>query len=236
MFYEFCVIILLIMPRGPRVDVGDYVYHVINRAAGRRTIFPDSGAYRSFEDLLIEGQKTWEMPMLAYVIMPNHWHMLVYPRKDGDMGKYFHWLTTTHACRLRAFRNTIGEGPVYQGRYKSFLVDTDAYVLTALKYIECNPVRAGLVETPEEWKWGSAHRRIFGTEQERALLAPPPVPLPDSYRVWINAGESEEALRQIRGSVSKGIPFGDDVWRDRMITKFVLKHTTRPAGRPKIIK
>lgn len=224
------------MPRGPRIDVGGYVYHVINRAAGRRTIFPDSGAYQSFEDLLIEGQKTWEMPMLAYVIMPNHWHMLVYPKKDGDMGKYFHWLTTTHACRLRAFRNTIGEGPVYQGRYKSFLIDTDAYLLTALKYIERNPVRAGLARTPEEWKWGSANRRIFGTEQERALLAPSPVPLPDAYRAWINAGEEEEALEQIRNSVTKGIPFGGDTWRDEMITKFALRHTTRLAGRPKIIQ
>ena len=214
------------MPRAPRIDVGEYIYHVINRANGRVRIFHTESDYRLFEELLMEAREQFEMRILAYVIMPNHWHLLLYPLHDGDIGRFMHWLTTTHATRHHARQKSVGGGHVYQGRYKSFLVDTDRYVLTVLKYIERNPVRARLVTTPESWKWGSAFRRINGTKASRALLAPSPVPLPHKYRQWINDTEHTEELELIRNSVNSGAPYGSDMWRDEL-DELLRSHKTK---------
>jgi putative transposase len=156
------------------------------------------------------------MRIIAYVLMPNHWHLLLYPREDKNMPDFMRWLSTTHATKFRSKTKTVGTGHLYQGRYKSFLVDTDAYLLTAVKYIERNPVRAKLVTLSEEWKWGSAYRRIRGTKKEQLLLAPSPVPLPYHYRAWINESEQSEELDEIRKSVQKGTPFGGE----KFLTQF----------------
>ena len=177
------------MPRAPRIDVGEYVYHVINRANARMPIFRTDKDYKLFEELLVEAQELFGMRIMAYTIMPNHWHLLLNPEEDGAIGIFMHWLTTSHATRYHAMHKTIGGGHVYQGRYKSFLVDTDNYFLAVLKYIERNPARAKLVREPEAWRWGSAYRRISGTKEEKRLLTPPIVPLPRPYQKWINQTE-----------------------------------------------
>ena len=177
------------MGRAPRIDVGDVVYHVINRANARARIFHDATDYQDFEYLLSEMKETFDMRILAYVIMPNHWHLLLHPMNDGDMSKALHWLGTSHVRRHHTRKETIGNGHLYQGRYKSFPVQEDLHFLTVLKYIERNPVRAKLVSKAEDWKWGSAHRRINGTERQRSLLAELPVDLPRGYKQWINTAE-----------------------------------------------
>ena len=123
----------LFMARGSRISVGDVVYHVINRANDRATIFHSDADYRDFVYLLHEMCETYDMRILAYVVMPNHWHLLLYPKNDGDLGKSIHWLTTSHVRRHHSRKGTIGHGHLYQGTYKSFIVDTDAYFLTVLK-------------------------------------------------------------------------------------------------------
>ncbi len=110
------------MPRAPRVDVGDQIYHVINRANGRQTIFKTPEVYRQFEQLLKTAVEEKGMRVLAYVLMPNHWHLVLYPHNDGDLGRFMQWLTLTHTQQHRARTETIGYGQLYQGRYKSFLI------------------------------------------------------------------------------------------------------------------
>lgn len=197
------------MPRQPRLALGGYVYHVLNRANGRSTLFHTPDSYKEFERMLAEANDLFSMRILAYVLMSNHWHLLLYPRKDGDLAEFMRWLTTTHAARFRLRTGTVGNGHVYQGRYKSFLVDTDIHLLSVLKYIERNPVRAGMVRTAEGWRWGSAYRRIHGTRKEQSILAGSPTPLPRNYQRWINDPESIEELEEIRESVAKGKPYGD---------------------------
>lgn len=197
------------MVRPPRVDLGDYVYHVINRANGRAKIFHTTEDYRDFEYLLNEIRETYEMRILAYVVMPNHWHLLLYPRKDGDLRKTLQWLGTSHARRHHTRNSTVGGGHLYQGRYKSFFVEEDHHLLTVLKYIERNPVRAKLKQKPETWRWGSAYRRLNGTTKEKQLLAELPVDLPRNYRAWISESEPSEELDDLRYSVNKGVPYGD---------------------------
>ena len=193
--------------RPPRIDVGDQIYHVINRANGRATIFHTETDYRGFKSLLFEITETYGMRILAYVIMPNHWHLLLYPVNDKDLSKSLQWLGTTHARRHHARKQTTGNGHLYQGRYKSFLVQNDVHLLTVLKYIERNPVRAGLVTKAEVWKWGSAFERINGVLKGKKLLGESPVDLPKQYLHWINQIEAAEELKLVRRSVNTGMQY-----------------------------
>lgn len=221
------------MPRVARVDVGDYPYHVINRAVMRLRIFNTKKDYRLFEEILEGAVEETGMRVVAYTIMPNHWHFLLYPQKDGDLGIFMHQLTSTHTRKVKAKTQTIGTGPLYQGRYKSFLIQKDSHFLTVLKYIERNPVRARLSIHAEDWQWGSAWRRIEGTTQQKRLLAVSPVTLPRNYRSWVNTSEPSEALEKLRKSVNKGAPYGTEGWVEKTVKQFNLGATMRNPGRPK---
>jgi putative transposase len=220
------------MPRLARVDIGDNIYHVINRATGRLQIFNDTRDYQLFEDLLLEAKEITDMRILSYVVMPNHWHLVLYPRNDGDLGTFMHRLTNAHTRRVHVKTKTIGHGPLYQGRYKSFLVDTDAYFLTLVKYVERNPVRAKLTNVCEEWRWGSVQQRANSDMQ---ILSEPPIPLPEQYLEWSNTSEREETLNTIRSSVNKGAPYGRGKWVDVMVKEYNLEATMRGGGRPRMI-
>ena len=199
------------MARAPRIDVGGEIYHVINRANNRATIFTSEKEYIDFESLLTEMKERFDVRILAYVVMPNHWHLLLYPKNDKDMSKALQWLGTTHATRHHVRKKTIGGGHLYQGRYKSFIIQKDAHFLTVLKYIERNPVRAHLVKAPEAWQWGSAHRRLLGTIKTKKLLSKPPVDLPYNYRSWLSEAEPSELLKEVRNSVNKSTSYGEVV-------------------------
>lgn len=221
------------MPRVARVDVGEEVYHVINRANGRLQIFNTDEDYRLFEQLLLETKEITDMRILAYELMPNHWHLVLYPRNDGDLQTFMHKLSNAHTRKVHALTDTNGSGHLYQGRYKSFLVSSDSYLLAVVKYVERNVVRAGLVSHCEAWRWGSAWRRVHGTEGQKTLLDELPLDLPDDYIKWINTEDREDDLKTIRTSVNKSVPYGRDTWVEKMVSKYHLESTQRSPGRPK---
>ncbi len=221
------------MARCARVDVGDHVFHVLNRAIGRLRIFETPADYQLFLHLLAEAKEMTGVRVLSFTVMPNHWHLHLYPRHDGDMGEFMHWLTNAHTRRVHAFTQTTGAGPLYQGRYKSFLIQDDRHLLTVLKYIERNPVRAKLCKKVEDWPWGSAWIRAHGTQKQKQLLAELPVPFPRDYRIWVNTPDKEDDLQIIRGSVAKSAPFGQSGWVEQMVMMHKLEATMRGRGRPK---
>ena len=177
------------MPRPPRIDVADVVYHVINRANNRATIFTKPKDYALFETLLEDIALVRGMRILAYCLMPNHWHLVLQPRNDGDLSETMQWLMTTHTRRWHREQQTIGGGHLYQGRYKSFPVETNTYLLQLLRYVERNPVRAQLVPRAEEWRYSSLYRRLHHTDQ---WLSDTIVSLPTDYLMWVN--ETEDNL------------------------------------------
>lgn len=221
------------MPRIARVDVGGEIYHVINRANGRLQIFNKDEDYQLFEQLLLETKEITNMRILAYVLMPNHWHLVLYPRNDGDLQTFMHKLSNTHTRKVHARTNTNGSGHLYQGRYKSFLVDSDNYLLAVIKYVERNAVRAKLTRRCESWPWGSAWRRVNGTVKQKKLLDELPTDLPNDYIKWMNTPDREEDLRTIRTSVNKNVPYGREKWIESMVFKHHLESTLRSPGRPK---
>lgn len=220
------------MPRQARVSVADTVYHVINRANGRVQIFNSDEDYKHFEELLLEAKELTDMRIIAYCIMPNHWHLVLYPHTDSVLGEFMSWLTSTHVRQYRTRTKTIGYGHLYQDRYKSFPVETDNYCNTLVRYVEQNPLRAKLVHRAEEWQWSSLWRREKGGKTEK-LLSSLPTELPDNYLKSVNEIFTDEQIETIRQSVNKGKPFGTDRWVNELVDRFGLEHTMRGPGRPK---
>lgn len=223
------------MGRAPRVDVGNMVYHVLNRANQRQRIFYKQKDYQAFEKILFEAKKRHPMRILAFCLMPNHWHMVVYPQQDGDLSKFMQWLTLTHTQRWHAHYKSIGLGHLYQGRYKSFLIQTDEHFWQVVRYVERNSVRARLVSRIEQWRWSSAWIRKNGNSKHKGLLSKWPVEESIDYFDWANRTlpYEQEQIDAIRASIKKSRPYGSGEWVSKNIKKFGLEVTLREPGRPK---
>lgn len=221
------------MPRITRIDVGNNCYHVINRANARLPIFFGEEDYILFEDVLEEAQEKFSMRILAYFLMPNHFHLVLYPREDEDMSKFMHWLTLTHTQRWHQSKNTKGTGHLYQGRYKSFLVQGDNHLLSVIRYVERNALRANLVKKAENWRFCSLARRLSEEKRKKKFLSEWPILEPKDYLLLVNTPQSEKEENNIRASIVRGNLFGNDSWSNNMIKKFGLEATIRPRGRPK---
>ena len=164
--------------------------------------------------------------------MPNHFHLVLYPEIDGEIKKFMHWLTLTHTQRYHAKNKTIGYGHLYQGRYKSFIVEEDPHLWTLLAYVERNPLRARLVNNLENWKWSSYYKRIHGTQAQKKLLATDSITWPDNYKNLVNRAEDKDTLELIRNSINRGKPYGSNNWTEKILKKFGLEITERKRGRP----
>jgi REP element-mobilizing transposase RayT len=105
------------------------------------------------EKILSEAHRRTGIRIAAYCLMPNHWHLSLWPRTDGELSEVTRWITVTHTQRWHAHKNSSGTGPVYQGRFKSFPVQTDEHFISVARYVERNALRAKLVERAEEWRW-----------------------------------------------------------------------------------
>ena len=223
------------MPRRGRAIEGGLAYHILNRGAGRMTLFDDAADYRAFESVLAEALRRYPLRLLAYVVMPNHWHVVVWPRRDEGprVSALFRWLTVTHAVRWRLHRHTVGTGPVYQGRFKSFPVAKDSHLLSVIRYVERNPLRAGLVRRAELWQWGSLWRRTHGDGECRAVLSDWPVEVPRNWTARVNQPQTPAELDALRCCVLRGRPFGGDEWVHRMVARLGLESSIRPRGRPR---
>jgi putative transposase len=207
-------------------------YHVLNRAVGRMRLFRSDGDFEAFERVMAEALRREPIPVLSFCVMPNHWHFLVRPERDGQLTAFFRWLTHTHAMRWRVAHRAVGLGPVYQGRFKSFPVQDDAHLLTVARYVERNALTAGLVPRAEQWRWGSLYSRSCGDASARSLVSPWPGGLPADWSERVNAPLSAKDRDRLRVSVVRGRPYGEDGWVDRTARELGLGHTVRPEGRP----
>lgn len=209
------------MPRQPRNDIANQIYHVINRANNRVTMFNDESDYLLLEQVLIEAKTRLNIRILAYCNMPNHLHLVLYSTADKQLSKFMHWLTTTFAQRWHVKHKTIGTGHLFQGRYKSFVVEDNKYLLQLLLYVERNPLRANLVLKSEEWRWSSLWVRLFGNETQKKILSDWPIEMPSNYLSIVNELDKPNIISRIRYSVKENLPL-----TNQEISK-------RKVGRPK---
>ncbi|MFZ1987609.1 MAG: transposase [Minisyncoccia bacterium] len=221
------------MPRVERVDVANQIYHILNRANAHVQIFDTDEDYKLFEDILEEAAETYGMRILAYCLMPNHWHLVLYPHKDGDLQKFMSLITNTHTRRWHTAKETIGQGHLYQGRYKSFLCEKNNHFLILVRYVERNAKKANLVRYAEKWRWGSAWRREHGTKSQKKMLTNWPVPRPQDYLSFLNQPQTQSEEEAIERSLEKNIPYGGDQWVSGIVKKYGLEQTLRSVGRPR---
>lgn len=221
------------MGRPHRAAEGGYVYHVLNRANARMTIFGDETDYQAFEKVLIEAVERTDTRLLAYCLMPNHWHLLVWPRTDGELSRFVGWLTLTHTQRWHAHRKSTGSGHVYQGRFKSFPIQADDHYYTVARYVERNARRANLVSRAEDWRWDSLYRWRRGSAEDKQLLTSWPLPRKAQWCDHVNRPQTEGELQALRRSMQRGSPFGDAAWIEQASRRLGLESTLRPHGRPK---
>lgn len=222
------------MPRTPRKAPGGAFYHVLNRANARARIFSKQADYEAFERVLFEALELRPMRVLSYCVMPNHWHLVLWPRGDGDLPRFMQWLTLTHTQRWHAHRKSAGTGHLYQGRYKSFPIQAGENLMRVLRYVERNPLRAKLVDQAQNWRWGSLWRRAHNDPRESAALQRWPGGEPADWLEQINRRrESAEELQALRESTNRGRPFGARRWQKREAESLGLSSTLRPRGRPR---
>ena len=220
------------MGRVRRVDVGGMVYHGWNRANFRSRLFKAGAHYQDFLALLGESMELVPMRILAYCLMPNHWHLVLYPRGDGELAKFMQRITLTHTQRYHAQTRTVGYGHIYQGRYKSLPVETNEHFLTLVRYVERNAKRAGLVKRAEDWPWSSVHARLYGNEKSKQLLSAWPVPEPQDYVGWLNRPQPKEEVEKIRYALKRSRPYGSEPWVAKAVEQFGLQNTLRNPWRP----
>jgi|694.fasta_scaffold71501_2 putative transposase len=169
------------MPRVPRTSVNRSIVHVVNRGNDRRRLFAFRGDYDAFLGILSSTQRREGLPLLGYVVMPNHWHLVAWPESVPQLSRFMQRVTSAHAAIVRTHSHSTGQGHVYQGRYHATVVTDDVQLFRTLRYVEANPVRAGLVGRAEFWRWSSLDERLGSPR----LIVEAPVPLPP-VATWLD--------------------------------------------------
>lgn len=222
------------MPRRPRRSVGKMVYHVLNRANSRRRLFSSDNDYLALLKVLSQALKRYPgVELLAVCIMPNHWHLVLKPSRDGELSDFMRWLTQTHTQRWRHARRTVGYGSLYQGRFKSFIVQEDLHFLVLCRYVEANASRANLARRAELWRWGSAWLRDHPSNALDVPLSDWPVDRPKNWLALLNEPQPQEESAAVKQSIERNRPLGDASWQSAIVRKLKLEHTIRPPGRPR---
>jgi len=216
------------MPRTARASVGGLCYHVINRGNAGAPVFHQPGDYAAFERLLADACRRQPMRLLAYCLMPTHFHLVLWPHADGDLSRWMQWLLTAHVRRYHRVRGTSGH--VWQGRFKAFPIQEDDHLLTVLRYVERNPVRAGLAKKADAWRWSSLYA---GPRDAAPPLHTWPVDRPRNWLARVNRPETDAELEALHRSVNRGTPFGAESWVQRAAVRLGLQASLHPRGRPR---
>lgn len=204
-------------------------YHVLNRANQKAQVFHEPADYDAFINLMSKAQQQIELPVLAACLMPNHVHLVVTPQADKDVTKWMHWLFTTHSRHYNDKHGKVGH--VWQGRFKASMAQCDQHLMTVVRYVERNALRAGLVETAEDWPWGSLNWRM--ATRPPFDLAPMPIELPSWWPGFVNQPQTSTELAEIRTSVNRQRPFGDPEWVLDHAREAELMQSLAPPGRPR---
>jgi len=218
------------MPRPLRITTPNIPFHILNRGNNRQTIFRDNDDFIYFINLLKRFKKELSFKLYHFCLMSNHTHFIMEPTIEGSLSKIMLKLTLAHTRYFN--RKYRGVGHVWQGRYKSSLIDKDKYFIWCGLYNELNPVRAGMVEHPKDWRWSSFN--FYGSQQADPLIDnlidedPYYIELSSDsetrkqiYLNNINQVIEEEHLNYIRNQLDSGV-FGKPDFINEMKEKFKI--------------
>lgn len=213
------------------------IYHVINRGNNRQDVFRKQGDFAAFLQAMADLKERKPFELFGYCLMSNHFHLLLRPL-GAPISRIMQSLLVSHTQRYH--KNHRSGGHVWQGRFKSPVIQNDEHLLTVLRYIEANPLRAGIVERAEDYRWSSY--AVHGLGKVDELVDPLPVYQELSASAGVRQAKwsrlvhrplEEATLAAVRRSCATGLPYGRDVWVRRLAKKLDLDLTIRPRGRPR---
>jgi putative transposase len=183
------------MPSRSRNLPAGCVVHVVNRGNDKRALFERAEEFEEFLGLVAWAKTVCPVRIVAYCIMSNHWHFVFWVEIEWDVSAFLHRLTTTHAKRWRRRTGTEGNGHVYQDRFKGSSIFSERYYYNCLRYVEQNPLQAGLVRSAKEWRWSSLGERLGNG---RGILSPDPAGLPLGWAELVDLPLEQPDVDEIR--------------------------------------
>jgi len=195
------------MPRNARRVNDEGVYHILNRGNGQQRVFHKDADYLAFTALLGEMRERYSVDLLAYCLMPNHFHLMLKVRAGEDLSRGMQWFMTTHVRRHHQHYRSSGH--LWQGRYKSFGIEDDDHLLTVVRYVEGNPVRAGLVISAIDWNW-SSHRERCGLEG-KALLSTLPIAVGEDWTRFVDTPLTGRELVKVKKRTKRQTAAGNSL-------------------------
>jgi putative transposase len=226
------------MARSPRITIPAYPHHIIQRGNNRAATFFTDDDYRYFLDCLRQAKVKCRCRIYAYVLMTNHFHLLVEPAEVGDLGRFMQSVGRRYVRYVNeTYRRT---GTLWEGRFKSAAVSRDEYLIACSRYIELNPVRASIVTHPKDYRWSSYQRRALGMS-DRLLdedpwyngLGTTERDKQERYRQWMDEQISEREWDEIRQATQRGRLIGRETFQ-KQVEAMTGRHLVGEArGRPK---
>ncbi|MBQ5949467.1 transposase [Massilia sp. ST3] len=225
------------MARLPRLIVPNQPYHVIQRGNNRQPIFREEADYQRFLAWLKETARFYEVAIHAYVLMPNHLHLLATPSNDTGLALMMQKVGRFY---VPWFNNKYERtGSLFEGRFRTSLIDTDSYFLVCSRYIELNPVRAQLVNAPADYPWSSyihhAGLRPDSIVTEHSLywgLGNTPFQREAAYMALVEQGMSQQEVDFVTSSIMKNAPLGSDSFKADLERKTKRQILPAKRGRP----
>ena len=225
------------MARLPRLTVAGYPHHLIQRGNNRQPIVIDDRDRETLLGLLAECAVANKVAIHAWVLMDNHFHLLATPEHETGLPKMMQAVGRRY---VQLFNRRHGRsGTLWEGRYRSTLVQTDRYLLACMAYLDLNPVRAGMVQRAADWRW-SSHRHYIGQAQDRLLTPHPlawslgntPFAREAAYAALVQQGIAADQQRALTESVLKGWALGDRGFLEALAERTRRRATRGQAGRP----
>ena len=226
------------MGRPLRPVADGLVYHAINRGNNRAAVFDDAEGYRLFLHSLRQTKERYPFKLFGYCLMTNHFHLVLQPEAGQSISRIVQSLTVAHTWWFHRHHGTVGH--VWQGRFKSPLIETDEHLLTVVRYVESNPLRAGMVKDLKDYPWTSY--AVHGLGRADDLVAEMPcwqglrrseAARQKYWRHWVHQPLTQRELERLRRSVQSGVPYGSPTWVERMSRSLGIALAPRPRGRPR---
>jgi len=226
------------MPRKPRFFVPGLAAHVIQRGNNRQAIFFETADYELYLSLVGEGRDRYGCSIHAYVLMTNHVHLLLTPMEKSSVSRMMQYVGRHYVPYINA--KYARSGTLWEGRFKASIVDSASYLLACYRYIELNPVRAGMVMCPGDYRWSSFQGN--GLAEPDGLLAPHAEYInlgrneserAASYRMLFEEPEQEEMLAVLQEHTASGTPLGSDDFQAQIESTLSLKVGKAHRGRPR---
>jgi putative transposase len=227
-----------IMGRLPRATDDGLVYHAMNRGNNRADIFADDADHEAFLDSLRIAKDRYPFALFGYCLMSDHFHLLLRPGSGQSISRILQSLTVAHTWRYHKRHSSSGH--VWQGRFRSPVIQDDDHLLVVLRYIEANPLRAGMVADLRDYRWSSYGQHGMGLVDTLLDSFPEWEHLGSSeaerrrrWRVKLRSAQKQGELTAVRDSLRTGRPLGSPAWVEGVASRLGINLTPRPRGRPR---